>query len=395
MRDTERRTVRNECGSEPVWQCETVTLSGVIPGIVDAHVHFYDPMRSTWALSRFSRVSAMPVINRFPRAALWLSGLATHNSETRLMIDPSIVRSPYEPAQYGTEASGVRRVAGVPVDTVIGVEAHWGDSGSATSDTSFAETRYVTGLRFGRSRAPRLGGFVISADPTDPGFGDNLDDQLRYTPLVRGVRYQWSSHSDPQVSDSRRVAGVLSSAAFLRGFEDIERHGLVFHSFAYSHQLGELDLVARRFPETTIVVEHLGLPVGAFGPVGSETGATAAARAEILALWRERIAMLSARPNVVVKVSGLALGLLGYGRETSGNIGGRDILAQMIAPLVLHVVDHFGPERVVFGSDMPVDRPNASIDVVVGALLDVVADRGDHLMAHLFARNAQRIYRIE
>ena len=378
-----------------MWHCEIVTLSGVIPGIVDAHVHFYDPMRSTWALSRFSRVAAMPVINRFPRAALWLSGLPSHRSETRLMIDPSIVRTPYEPRQYGAEASGVRRAAGVGIDTVIGVEAHWGGSGATKSDSSFAETRYVTGLPFGRSRAPRLGGFVVSGDPGAPGFADDLDDQLRYTGLVRGVRCKWASHPDPQVVHASRRSGGLSSSAFLRGFEAIERHDLAFHSFAYSHQLGELDLLARRFPTTTIVVEHLGLPVGVFGPVGSETGMTAAARAEILSLWRDRIAMLAARSNIVVKVSGLALGLLGYGRETSGNIGGRDILAEMIGPLVLHVVDRFGPDRVVFGSDMPVDRPNATIDVVVGALLDVVGDRGDHLLAHLFAKNAQRIYRVD
>lgn len=383
-----------ETGARAVWHCVFVTLNGVIPGIVDAHVHFYDPMRSTWALSRFSHVSSMPVVRRFPRAALWASGLSSRRSETRLMIDPSIVREPYEPRQYGAEASGVRRVAGVGIDAVVGVEAHWGTSGAPKRETSFAETRYVTGLPFGRSRAPRLGGFVASSDPTDPEFSTGLDEQLRYTGLVRGVRFKWASHPDPQVGDTRRTSGVLSSSAFLRGFEAIERHDLVFHSFAYSHQLGELDLLARRFPATTIVVEHLGLPVGAFGPVGSETGMTAAARAEILSLWRERIAMLAARPNIVVKVSGLALGLLGYGRETSDNIGGRDILAEMIGPLVIHVIEKFGPERVVFGSDMPVDRPNASIDVVVGALIDVVGDRGDHVLAHLFAENAKRIYRL-
>nr|WP_183372811.1 amidohydrolase family protein [Gordonia humi] len=350
-------------------------------------------MRSTWALSRFARVAHMPVIKSFPRPALWLSGLAAHRSETRLMIDPSIVRTPYEVREYSAEASAVRRVAGVGIDSVVAMESHWRGT-PASGESSFAETRYLTGLPFGRPRLPKLGGVVIAGDPTDPQFGASLDAQLRYTGLVRGVRYKWAAHPDAQIGMWRKTAGVLRTSEFLRGFEEIASRGLVFSSFAYSHQLGELDLLARQFPDTTIVVEHLGLPIGVFGPVGSDTGATAAARAEIWKLWRERTAMLAARPNVVVKVSGLALGPLGYGRETSGNIGGRDILAEMMGPLVLHIVDKFGPERIVFGSDMPVDRPNAGIDVVVGALLDIVGDRGDHLLAHLFAENAKRIYRI-
>ncbi|GEE00111.1 hypothetical protein nbrc107696_05570 [Gordonia spumicola] len=365
----------------------------MIPGIVDAHVHFYDPMKSTWALSRYARVATMPVINRFPRPALWMSGMLTKKFERLLMIDPSIVRTAYEPRHYGAEAATLHRVAGVGVGSVVHMESHWsGDTSDAAS--SFDETRYVTGLSFGGGRVPDLGAIVVAADPAHPGFAAAIDAQTGYTPLVRGVRYKWSRHADPQVTQWRRESGVLGSPDFLRGFETLADAGLVFHSFAYSHQLGELDLLARRFPETTIVVEHLGLPVGVFGPVGADTGTTAAARAEILGLWKERIAMLAARPNIVVKVSGLALGVLGYGRETAGTVGGRGVLAEMIGPLVLHVVDRFGPDRVVFGSDMPIDRPNAPLDVVVGALLDVVADRGDYLLGQLFARNAQRIYGI-
>ncbi|MDR2280481.1 MAG: amidohydrolase family protein [Gordonia sp. (in: high G+C Gram-positive bacteria)] len=370
-----------------------VTLSGVIPGIVDAHVHFYDPMRSTWALSRYARVATMPLMKRFPRPALWISGMLTQHSEMRMMIDPSIVRSAYGSRQYAAEAAGVRRVAGVGVSSVVHMESHWfGDSADAAS--SLAETRYVTDLPFGDNGIPELGALVIAADPTHAGFSAAIAQQTRHSGKVRGVRYKWARHSDTQVMQWRREPGVLSTAAFLRGFESIAENDLVFHSFAYSHQLGELDFLARRFPETTIVIEHLGLPVGVFGPVGAGTGATAAARAEILTLWKERMSMLAARPNIMVKVSGLALAPLGYGRETAGNIGGRDILAEMIGPLVLHVVDRFGPERVMFGSDMPIDRPNAGIEVGIGALLDVVGDRGDHLLAHLFADNAKRVYGI-
>ena len=371
------------------------TLEGLVPGIVDAHVHYFNPTRSSWALARFERLSHLPMKRFVPPPILWVAAKFGSGDDGRLGLDPSLLRSAYEPAAYAHDADSLYRVAGVGISSVVAVEAHWRalKSPEALMDSSYDELKYVLGLPHGRT-GPDLGAVVSAVDPRHGAFAEQLDRLAGVSDRLRGIRFKWAQHSDPDIPDWCEEPDVVASTDFLKGFEAIAERDLVFVSFAYSHQLGQLDMLARRFPETTIVVEHLGMPVGAFGPTGSRTGMTAAARAEILGLWRERIAMIAQRPNVVLKISGLGLSNLGYGRETSGNIGSREVLADMIGPLVLHAVDRFGPDRVMFGSDSPIDRPNSTIDMSVGALLDVLGERGPHLLAQLFAENARRIYRI-
>ena len=125
------------------------------------------------------------------------------------------------------------------------------------------------------------------------------------------------------------------------------------------------------------------------------TGATAAARADILRLWRERMTTLAAHRNVVVKLSGLAMPVLGYGHERWGNIGGQSTLAEMVGPLVEHVIAHFGTERIMYGSNFPIDKPNARMDMQVGALADILSGWGPDTLRKVFRDNAMRVYRID
>ncbi|MGB3602579.1 amidohydrolase family protein [Gordonia sp. (in: high G+C Gram-positive bacteria)] len=371
-----------------------VTLEGILPGIVDAHVHYFHPTRSAWALQRFARLAQGPA--RFaPAPVLRLAAKVGAVEDRRYRIDPSIMAKPYEPAQYTADTATLARVAGVGITNIVAVESHWRPAKSPAElmESSLTEVAYLESLPDGAA-APSNGAIVAAADPRVEGFGAHLDRLVATAEHLRGIRFKWAHHPDPAIFDWRHQSDTVASRDFLRGFEQIARHNLAFVSFSYSHQLGYLDALAREFPETTIAIEHLGVPVGVFGPAGVETGMTASARAEILNLWRERMAMIALRPNVVVKVSGVGLSVLGYGMGTAGSIGSRAVLADMIGPLLVHVVEHFGPDRVIFGSDSPVDRPNSSIDMTVGAILDVLGGRGDYLLRQLFAGNAQRVYRL-
>ena len=311
------------------------------------------------------------------------------------MLDRGLLGLPYEPEQYAADGLGFIDTVGVGVSQVVAVESQWTPAGDpeAVMDRAFADLQYVTALSHG-VRGPELGAIVTAADPRHPDFGTELDRQLAHSDKVRGVRVKWARHPDPDIADWFDEPDFVATTPFLRGFEAIAERNLVFVSAAYSHQLGQLDMLARRFPDTPIVIDHLGLPVGVFGPVGSRTGMTAAARADILSLWRERMAMIATRPNVLVKVSGLGLPMLGYGFESAGNIGTREVLADMIGPLVLHVVDRFGPDRVIFGSNSPIDRPNAPVAMTTGALLDVLGGRGDYVLRQLFSGNSERVFKL-
>ncbi|MCK0439350.1 amidohydrolase family protein [Gordonia alkaliphila] len=369
------------------------TLAGRVPGIVDAHVNFFDPRRPPWGLPRIGRVPT-PILRALPDPLVRLATRIADEQSLSGVAGPGLLSARYQMREYVRDTAGLASVAGVPVAAVLPVDAQWRRRVSINEapEAIAEDMRTLRELSYG-APSPALGGLIVPGDERVAGLGVRtvLDDEES---LIRGVRLRWGRHPDPLVRDWSTEPDALGSPIFRKAFARLAERGLIFESLCYSHELAQLADLASEFPETTIVVEHLGLPVGVFGPIGSSTGATAAARADILSLWRERMAMLAARPNVLVKISGIASQLLGYGDEKAGNIGGQRILADMIGPLVLHVVDRFGPERVIFGSNAPLDSHNATIGVTVGALLDVLGPRGDYLLAHLFAENAQRVYRI-
>lgn len=337
-----------------------------------------------------------PILRALPDPLLRLTSRINDEHSFSGIAGPGLMSSRYRLREYVRDTAGLASVAGVPVAAVMPVDSQWRRrvSTAEAPDSIAKDMRTLLELPYGEEM-PALGGVIVPGDERIAGLGVRAVLDEDDAGLIRGVRLRWGRHPDPFVRDWSTEPDALASPTFRKAFARLADRGLVFESLCYSHELGQLAALASEFPETTIIVEHLGLPVGVFGPIGSSTGATAAARADILGLWRERMSMLAARPNVLVKVSGIASQLLGYGDQKSGNIGGQHILADMIGPLVLHVVDRFGPERVIFGSNAPLDSHNATIGVIVGALLDVLSPRGSYLLSHLFAENAQRVYRMQ
>lgn len=378
-----------------MWDARKVsTLVGRVPGIVDAHVHFFDPRTPPWSLRRLGRVT-VPVLRALPGPMIRVASRFTSEHSLSGVAGPGLINAPYRLREYAKDLAGLDTVAGVPVTSVIPVDSQWRRrlSPEEAPAAIARDIDYLKRLPYGHG-LPELGGLLVPTDERSPDLGvaAALGDDARG--LIRGVRFRWGRHPDPLLHDWSSDPHPLRAKNFQEAIGGLVERGLVLESLCYSHQLGDLAMLASEFPEAQIVVEHFGSPSGVFGPVGSSTGTTAAARADILGLWRERMSMLAARPNVSVKITGIASPMLGYGQEKSGNIGGQHILADMVGPLVLHVVDRFGPERVIFGSNAPLDSHNATIGVTVGALVDVLGDRGDYLLRQFFGENARRIYRL-
>ena len=100
-----------------------------------------------------------------------------------------------------------------------------------------------------------------------------------------------------------------------------------------------------------------------------------------LALWREGMKRLGAEPNVVVKVSGL--GMVDWGWSEAS-----------IRPFVLGVIDRFGVDRVMFGSNFPVDKLYGSFDTLYRSFESIVASFSESEQDQLFRDNALRHYRL-
>jgi L-fuconolactonase len=121
-------------------------------------------------------------------------------------------------------------------------------------------------------------------------------------------------------------------------------------------------------PGTAFVLDHCG---------------NADVRAKDRTRWRADISRIAARKNVACKVSGIV-----------ASAKGAPWTADDLAPIVDHVLDAFGPDRVVFGGDWPVCTLAATYRQWVEALRSIVRARPAADQRKLFHDNALRIYRL-
>jgi predicted TIM-barrel fold metal-dependent hydrolase len=358
----------------------TQALSGIVPGIIDAHIHQWDPFTTPREASRLA-----PLYQRAPRLFERLMPLLVRQPERELVITAQNVARPYLPADYAADVAAAVEAVGVPVEAAVHVECGW-----HRPDQS-EETAWVDALPFGEAGNPGLAAIVGHADPREPDFADVLDAHARASERFRGIRCMTTWHPDRGVKNFIDEEGVMTSPSFLRGFAGLAERGLTFDAYVYSHQIGDVAMLATEYPETTIVLDHYAPPVGYCGPMGKSTGRVEADRAGLLARWKDDIAELAGNcPNVVAKHSGLAFPSLGH-REPGLT---RSQLAERVAPLVEHTTDVFGEDRLVFGSNFPMDKAIASYGVVVGALADLLAPYGPDVLRKTFRDNAKVTYRL-
>ena len=184
-------------------------------------------------------------------------------------------------------------------------------------------------------------------------------------PNVRGIRQIVNWHKNAKYTFTGH--DFLTNDAWLAGFRLLRKYKLSFDLQLYPGQMGEAVKLARHNPETLIVVNHTGMPLER-----DEAG---------LALWREGMKRLGAEPNVVVKVSGL--GMVDWGWSEAS-----------IRPFVLGVIDRFGVDRVMFGSNFPVDKLYSSFDTLYRSFESIVASFSESEQDQLFRDNALRHYRL-
>ncbi|MGW0882340.1 amidohydrolase family protein [Streptomyces sp. NPDC002671] len=346
--------------------------------VVDPHMHQWDPYRTPRHVT--GRARLLRPVPRIPRA---LNRLVPR-PDREFIGDPHHVLKPYLPSMYRHD------VGDLPVSSVVHVEASWlGDDPMSSVD----ETRWVDSLPFGQDGTPNLGAIVVHADPRWDRLGEVLDAHLAASPLVRGVRQQVPHHPDPAVRCFDEAPAALADRAFIDGFAAIAERDLSFELWLYAHQLPTALHLVRTYPDTIFVLNHYATPVGLFGPRGHHTGHTARDRAEILARWRDDLAALAQHPNVAAKHSGLGMPLLGNVPRHPYDVSSISELADRAAPLIRHLHDCFGPQRTMWASNYPIDKPGITAPGSAHILLDVLGSDADPQL--LFHDVATRTYRVD
>ncbi|MEJ2009552.1 MAG: amidohydrolase [Acidobacteriota bacterium] len=217
------------------------------------------------------------------------------------------------------------------------------------------ETRHILALA---EQDNPLEGVVACGRPENPDFAEYLQ-QITGHPKLKGIRRVLHTQPDE----------LGQSALFAENVRLLESYGLSFDICVLARQLPIALRLVRECPGVSFILDHCGVPQ---------------VKEHVLDPWRQHIQELSKCPNLVCKVSGL----VAYADPEKWT-------PEDLRPYVNHVIECFGWDRVMFGSDWPVCTLSAPLHRWVAALVQLTRDAGEQKQRKLFYENAARVYRLE
>ncbi|MCP4006887.1 MAG: amidohydrolase family protein [bacterium] len=267
-------------------------------------------------------------------------------------------------------------------------------SDGPVSRRPLGEIDFVAGIaeqcaKGGPGRA-QIAGLVSHADLT---LGDAVEEVLieqreRASHLFRGVRHAGARdpHPDALMIPGRAPEGLYADPDFRKGMRVLGRLGHTYDTWHYHHQNPAFAELARAVPETIMILDHFGTPLG--------VGVYADQREEIFAQWQLDVAEIARCENVVAKLGGLAMPDNGFGWFGRDKPPSSDEFVAAQSRYYLHMIECFGPDRCMFESNFPVDRASISYPVLWNGLKKIVSDFSEDEKNALFSGTATRIYRL-
>ena len=235
-----------------------------------------------------------------------------------------------------------------------------------------------------------ISGIVAYADLTR---GDVLQEVLDAHAtagkgLFRGIRHAGARDTTPGALTipGRAVEGLYGRSDFREGMKVLGRLGLSYDTWHYHHQNQAFADLARAVPDTTMVLDHFGTPLGV-GPYADQ-------REQIFMQWKQDIADIARCPNVVAKLGGLAMPDNGFGWDKRDLPASSDELVQAQRRYYEHTIESFGPGRCMFESNVPVDKRSISYRVLWNALKKLAAGYSESEKHEMFFGTATRVYRL-
>lgn len=220
---------------------------------------------------------------------------------------------------------------------------------------------------------------------------ETLDAHLAVAPdRFRGIRQVSIWHPDPAPYEyivTRPPKDLINSSRFREGFARLAERRLTFDAAVFHPQLSEIAALADDFPDTIIILNHLGFAVG--------MGKDEEGRKEIFAEWKSGLEDLATRPNVVVKIGGLGMPFWGFGFHEDDNAATGMELAEVWRPYVETGIEIFGTDRCIMESNFPADGHSCGYVPLWNALKTITASYSPEEKSRLYSGNALRIYNIQ
>mgnify|MGYP003319942102 FL=1 len=260
------------------------------------------------------------------------------------------IRTNYLPIDYADDTVGVEVVGSVHI------EAEW------NPDDPVGETRWLADITQACNH-PVV--FVVQARLDQEDIEDVLSAHSVYR-QTRGIR-QKPLATEQTSPRQRGLPGSMDDPKWRDGYAYLDRFGYSFDlQIPYWH-LDQAAELAADFPETTLVINHTGLPSNR-----NDVGISA---------WSDAIEKVALQPNVMIKISGL--GRINQPWAIESNRG-----------IVLRTLDIFGIDRCMFASNFPVDRLCGDLGTIIQGFREIVTTLPEKKISALFHENAARIYRF-
>ncbi|NQX94571.1 MAG: amidohydrolase family protein [Erythrobacter sp.] len=228
-------------------------------------------------------------------------------------------------------------------------------------EDSLKETRWLQSC----ANASGLPNAIVAfADLTAPDI-DAVLDQHAQSNAFRGVRQIVGRSAEEDAKTGTNT--LLSDPAFAEGLRKLVKRNLSFDLQLTPPLMREAARVFGGVEGLKVALCHAGSP--------SDFSA------EGLKYWQEGLSAMAQVPGVICKLSGF--GMFNHNWDVDH-----------VRPLILTAIDLFGPERIAFGSNFPVDKLYAPYTRTMRAYVDVVQGFSDAEIDAMFADNAERFYRI-
>jgi len=322
--------------------------------IVDTHHHLYD---------------------RLPEAFLSLGG-----GRRRYLIDEML----------DDMDSGHHVVATVFVDAAAMYRADGPEDYRVVGETEFANGQAAMSAS-GLYGPSRIAAGIVST--TDCRLGDRVKGVLEAHVAAGGARFRGIRQTAAWDADASIFGGMFKvgqglylDSAFRRGFAHLAPLGLSFDAFVLATQLSDVIDLASAFPDTRIVLDHAGGPVG-IGPYRGRL-------AEMFPAWKRSIQLLARCSNVVVKLGGLGSFVNGFPSYGAQPPVSSSVLAAEWGPYVETCVTAFGASRCMFESNYPVDAGAGSYGTIVNAFKRITAGCSADERLAIFSQTAIDVYRL-
>lgn len=235
----------------------------------------------------------------------------------------------------------------------------------------------------------KVAAIVAHADLRRSDLDEVLDAHVEAgNGLFRGIRQSAAYDPDPSVRRLSQVPGpeLMDGAGFRRGLERLAQRGFTYDAYIYHPQIAQLTALAAAVPQATIILNHMGTPLS--------TGRYAGHRDEVMAQWSGLMTDLARNENVLVKLGGIGLPLMGFEPRQHDVSPSSEDVANAWKPHVDLLIERFGTTRLVAESNFPADRATLSYGTLWNAIKRLIAELPDADQDLILSGNAERIYGI-